>query len=111
MAKYVLLQNPLFVMHYCRNDCVLFYKKNEQASEYLQCGEPRYKTNNRKGKRIPHKVLRYFSLISRLQRLYMSTKIAKEMRWNYRQRVSEENILSHPIDVYLRSLIDDLKEL
>ena len=46
-------------------------------------------------KNIPQKVLRYFSLISRLQKMYMSTKIFEEMRWHHKQRILEENILSH----------------
>ena len=77
-------------------DCILFYKNNEQTTKYPKCGEPRYKTDHKKRKKIPQKILRYFSLISRLQRLYISTKIAEEMRWHYEQQVLEENILSHP---------------
>ena len=85
-------------IHACKNDCILFYKDNEQATECLKCGEPRYKTDNRKAKKISQKILRYFPLILRLQRLYMSTKIAEKMRWHYEQRVLEENILSHLTD-------------
>ena len=85
-------------IHACKNDCIVFYKKNEQATECPKCGEPRYKMDSMKRKKIPHKVLRYFPLISRLQRLYMSRKMAGEMRWHHEQRVAEENILSHPAD-------------
>ena len=48
----------------CKNDCALFWK-----DIHVQ------------GKKIPHKVLRYFSLTSRLKRLYMSGQRAKDMRW------------------------------
>ena len=72
-------------IHACKNDCILFYKDNEQAIEYSKYGEPRYKIDNRKAKKISQKILRYFSLIPRLQRLYMSTKTAEEMRWHYEQ--------------------------
>ena len=85
-------------IHACKNDYILFYKNNKPATECSKCGEPRYKINNRKTKKIPQKILRYFSLISRLQKLYMSTKTAEEMRWYYEQRVLEESILSHPTD-------------
>ena len=85
-------------IHVYKNNCILFYKDNEQKTEYPKCGEPRYKIDNRERKKIPQKVLRYFSLITRLQRLYMSTKIAEEMRWHYKQQILKENILSHPID-------------
>ena len=85
-------------IHACKNDCILFYNDNEQATKCPNCGEPKYKTDNRKGKKISQKILRYFSLIPRLQRLYMSTKTAEEIRWHYEQWISEEDILSHPTD-------------
>ena len=40
-------------IHACKNDCILFYKDNEQATECLNCSEPRYKIDNRKGKKMP----------------------------------------------------------
>ena len=86
-------------IHACKNDYILFYKDNKHATEFPKFGELRYKIDNRKVKKIPQKILIYFSLISRLQRLYMSTKIAEEMRWHHEQQVPEENILSHPTDV------------
>lgn len=88
-------------IHACKNDCTLFYKENEEAIECPECGEPRYKTDTRREKKIPHKVLRYFPLIPRLQRLYMSTKTAEEMRWHHQQRIPEENILTHQADSLL----------
>ena len=90
----------------CKNDCILFYKENEQASKYPKCGESRYKTDNRKRKKISHKVLRYFLLIPRLQRLYMSTKIAKEMRWYCEQWVSKKSILCHPANSIMQKDFD-----
>ena len=72
-------------IHAYKNECILFYKDNEQATKYPKCDEPRYKIDIRKAKKIPQKILRYFSLIPKLQRLYMSTKISKEMRWHYEQ--------------------------
>ena len=39
-------------------------------------------TNDYSGKKkIPQKVLRHFPLTSHLQQLYMSSNIAKDMRW------------------------------
>ena len=40
-----------------------------------------YATGNKR-KKIPAKVLRYFPLKSRLQRMFMSSKIAEHMRWH-----------------------------
>ena len=45
-------------IHVCKNDCILFYKDNEQATECSKYGEPRYKIDNRKVKKIPQKILR-----------------------------------------------------
>ena len=53
-------------IHACKNDCMLFWKETEKEENCLVCGEPRYKIAQGKGKKIPHKVLRYFPLTSRL---------------------------------------------
>ena len=95
MQKIELGYTPIPV---CKNDCILFYKDNEQVTECPNYGEPRYKIDNKKGKNIPQKILRYFLLILRLQKLYMSTKTAEEIRWHHEQRVLKENILSQPIE-------------
>lgn len=63
----------------------------------LICKEPRYKLNDGKGKKIPHKILRYFPLTPRLQRLYMSRKTAVDMRWHKGKRV-DDGILRHLAD-------------
>ncbi|XP_060969785.1 uncharacterized protein LOC133037009 [Cannabis sativa] len=101
------------------------------------------------GKKVPHKVMRYFPLTPRLKRLYCSRHTAEDMRWHYSQRPKEDGVLRHPadaeewkqfdrlypsfaveprnvrlglatdgpsspgkdIDVFMRSLIDELKQL
>ncbi|XP_059650294.1 uncharacterized protein LOC132296065 [Cornus florida] len=141
-------------IHACKHDCVLFWKEYEHNEECPKCGAPRYKFHEGKRKKVPQKVLRYFPLKPRFQRLYMSRKTAKDMRWHKEKRVKETNVLKHPadsraweefdnqhaynvapwklmrdpyvfmpllipgpkspgkdIDVYLRPLIDKLKEL
>ncbi|XP_058009346.1 uncharacterized protein LOC131183171 [Hevea brasiliensis] len=57
-------------------------------------GEDKVKTN---GKRIPKKILRYFPLKPRLQRLFMSTKTASLMRWHKDKRV-DDGVMRHPAD-------------
>ena len=69
-------------IHACKNDYVLFWKEYEIREECPECNEPRYKYKERKSKKIPQKVLRYFPLKPRLQRLFMSKKIAEDMRWH-----------------------------
>ncbi|XP_028062232.1 uncharacterized protein LOC114265612 [Camellia sinensis] len=67
-------------IHACKYDCALFWKENANLENCLICQESRYKLNDGRGKKTPHKILRYFSLTLRLQRLYMSRKKAIDMR-------------------------------
>ncbi|WMV59447.1 hypothetical protein MTR67_052832 [Solanum verrucosum] len=60
---------------------------NEVASDNL----------NKKKKGIPKKIHRYFPLIPRLQRLFMTKGTAKEMRWHKDNRV-DDGVLRHPAD-------------
>ena len=48
-------------------------------------------------KRVPWKILRYFPITPRLQRLFMSSKTAADMRWHFENRV-KDGLLRHPID-------------
>ncbi|KAL3839108.1 hypothetical protein ACJIZ3_023699 [Penstemon smallii] len=82
----------------CKYDCALFWKENENEKFCPICKEPRWKIDDGKGKRIPHKVLWYFPLKPRLQRLYMSSKTASYMRWHAEKRIDIEGSMSHPAD-------------
>ena len=75
----------------CVNDCVLFRKEYANAEQCSICGVARWKSKGRDnvvgesssarmGKNIAQKTLRYFPLTPRLQRLYMSSKTAFDMR-------------------------------
>ena len=64
----------------CKNDCVLFWKENENVDKCLVCEMPRYKDIHAQGKKIPYKVLCYFPLTPRLRRLYTSGQRTKDIR-------------------------------
>nr|CAD1817795.1 unnamed protein product [Ananas comosus var. bracteatus] len=88
----------------CKNDCVLFRKKLANNDTWPTCGESRWisssreeEANSRKRKQIPQKVLRFFPLTSRLQRLYMNKEMASNMRWHCDGR-QNDGILRHPAD-------------
>lgn len=81
----------------CINDCVLFWKENANLDKCPKCNTSRYKINGRRGKKIPHKILRYLPVTPRLKKLYMNKKIAKSMRWHKDKRV-EDGELRHPAD-------------
>jgi len=75
----------------CRNDCMLFWKANKDLESCTVCGESRWKDEICLGedgqptslrKKRPVKVLRWFPLIPRVQRLFMSEHTAPHMRWH-----------------------------
>ncbi|XP_026413256.1 uncharacterized protein LOC113309041 isoform X2 [Papaver somniferum] len=84
-------------IHACKNDCALFWKEYEKEDKYPVCSEYRYKFNDGKGKKIPHKVLRYFPLQPRLQRLFSSKHTARDMRWHKGRHV-EDGVFRNPAD-------------
>nr|GEY62561.1 hypothetical protein [Tanacetum cinerariifolium] len=105
------------------------------------CNTSRWKDSNTPGKKVPKKVLCYLSIIPRLQRLYKSSHTAKEMTWHATGKCMEPDKMQHrlmvehgrilspkssfmltllihgpkssgkDINVYLRPLIDDIKDL
>nr|GEX38539.1 hypothetical protein [Tanacetum cinerariifolium] len=67
-------------IHACVNDCFLFWGDgNKDVHICPMCNTSRWNDSNTLGKKAPKKVLRYFSIIPRLQRLYKSSHTAKEM--------------------------------
>ncbi|XP_006352028.2 uncharacterized protein [Solanum tuberosum] len=83
-------------IHVCPNDCMLFRNEfaKKDVNECLICGASRWKNSVKK---IPAKVLRHFPLKPRLQRLYISSKIAKLMRWHH-EEWNKDGVLRHPAD-------------
>lgn len=85
-------------IHACVNDCVLYWNELKDKQVCPECHTSRWKIDDDHGKKIPHKILRYFPLKPRLQRLFMSRKTAEDMRWHHDKRVDNENVLRHPAD-------------
>ncbi|XP_056688291.1 uncharacterized protein [Spinacia oleracea] len=73
----------------CENDCMFFWKESANLEKCSVCDTKRNKTSP--------KVLRYFPLTPRLQRLFMSRKTANDMRWHKDKR-DDDGILRHPAD-------------
>jgi len=80
-------------IHACVNDCVLFRGDYAKMDTCPTCGQSRWKeTDSSKDvessstgdgqKRFPRKILRYFPLTPRLQRLYMRESTSTLMRWH-----------------------------
>ncbi|KAL0559314.1 hypothetical protein IC582_003922 [Cucumis melo] len=85
-------------IHACKYDCILYWKEFGDLQHCPICGESRYKVNDDKRKKIPHKVLHHFPLIPRLKRLFASEEGAFDMRWHKNNRVETDDVLRHPAD-------------
>ncbi|XP_027940215.1 uncharacterized protein LOC114194288 [Vigna unguiculata] len=90
----------------CPNDCMLYYGEDKDREFCMKCNESRWKKTKKSNsivgvtkrqKKVPAKVLRYFPLKPRLQRMFMSSKIAGHMQW-HALRSTHEGILRHPSD-------------
>nr|GEY56646.1 hypothetical protein [Tanacetum cinerariifolium] len=83
----------------CVNDCFLF---QGDANKYVHlcpvCNTSRWKDSNTPRNKVPKKVLRYFLIIPRLQRLYKSSHTAKEMTWHATGKFTEPDKMQHPVD-------------
>ena len=95
----------------CINDCMLFWNEYSKEEICLVCKSSRwkYEGGDKKYKKIPQKVLRYFPLIPRLKRLYMSTKTASEMTWHYDKQV-DDGVLRHLADSKIWKNFDEMHE-
>lgn len=90
------LQLPHEKIHTCPNGCMLFWKNDAHLEQCKVCGSDRYKKTSR-GKLIPVKVLTYFPITPRLQRLYATNNIAKEMTWHHKNPRAR-GTMAHPSD-------------
>lgn len=85
-------------IHACRNDCMLYWGQNENELSCKTCGTSRWRdTEEDKNNKIPAKVMRYFPLTPRLQRMYMCKDFSKLMTWHAVDR-KKDGKLRHPAD-------------
>ncbi|GJW76725.1 uncharacterized protein Tco_0138407 [Tanacetum coccineum] len=90
------LNLPREKIHACKNHCMLFYGKVDSLlSKCKVCGHSRYKNGGRNN--VPNLVLTYFPIAPRLQRMYMSKKMSKEMTWHHDHK-TDSNKMVHPSD-------------
>ena len=98
-------------IHAYEKDCVLFWKENANLDTCPKCGKSRWKTTNdgahkdtadgdadtTNKKRVPRKILWYFPLTPRLQRLYMTESTSSQMRW-HKEELVDDGKMRHPAD-------------
>ncbi|CAN1161920.1 hypothetical protein LINPERHAP2_LOCUS24198 [Linum perenne] len=91
----------------CRNDCMLYWGDTIDDQSCAVCKESRFKTPKpiiqgnssvtQQRKPQPNKVFRYFPLIPRLKRLFMTSKSVNDMIWHSTEQTTDD-ILRHPRD-------------
>ncbi|XP_074356308.1 uncharacterized protein LOC141696010 [Apium graveolens] len=82
-------------IHACPNDCMLFWAENERLENCAKCGTSRWRVVEKKAKarsdanielasnpKISAKVIRYFPLKPRLQRMFLSSDFSSSMTWH-----------------------------
>ncbi|GJS19470.1 reverse transcriptase domain-containing protein [Tanacetum coccineum] len=83
------------------NEMLEFFQygdNNKDVHFCPMCKTSRWKDSNTPGKKVPKKVLRYFPIIPRLQRLYKSSHTANEMTWHAIGKCTEPGKMQHPVD-------------
>ena len=79
-------------------NCMLYWGEDEKLENCKYFNKSRGKKKCTSGKKkLPVKVLHYFPLKPRLQRLFMSQKIVKSMRWHILNN-NPDGLLRHPRD-------------
>jgi hypothetical protein len=100
----------------CRNDCMLFWKDNKDLDSCVKCVQSKWKDEVHldedgqpisSGKKCPVKVLWWFPIIPRLQRLFMLQRTAHNMRWHVEGH-TKDYVLRHLADGEAWKLFDNL---
>ena len=95
-------------IHACPNDCMLYWGENINETKCKVCGVSRWKNVDNeirdidsglpeKKYNVPEKVMRYFPLKPRLQRVFMCKEYAELMTWHEVGRIKDGK-LRHPAD-------------
>jgi len=90
-------------IHACPNDCILYWKDNEEKEKCPKCMISRYKKmGDDEGSDVsmkgpPAKVLWYLPIIPRFKRLFANVTDAKNIRWHSKDR-KDDGKLRHPAD-------------
>ncbi|GJV27723.1 putative reverse transcriptase domain, ribonuclease H-like domain, aspartic peptidase domain protein [Tanacetum coccineum] len=86
-------------IHACEHDCCLFRGDNNKDLDFCSmCNTSRWKDSNMPRKKVTKKVLRYFQIIPRLQRLYKSSHTTKDTIWHATGKCTELGKMQHPVD-------------
>ena len=84
-------------IHVCEYNYVLFWGDHEELQACAKCKESRWEDADG-SKRVPHKVLRHFPLIPRLQRIFVARGTAADAEWHKTKREKKTGEMSHLAD-------------
>lgn len=83
---------------------MIYWNEKKDRTDCEFCKAPRYKqfkgestSCSSKTSKIPTKVFRYFPLIPRLERLFLSSKTSTQMSWPAEGR-TRDGLMRHPAD-------------
>ncbi|XP_004305626.1 PREDICTED: uncharacterized protein LOC101314976 [Fragaria vesca subsp. vesca] len=85
----------------CINDCCLFRgEKKKNMQNYPECNASRWKVNPRTNEintGVPAKVLRYFPIIPKIKRMFLSASNSELLTWHSTHH-SQDGMMRHPVD-------------
>ncbi|KAL6141538.1 hypothetical protein ACLB2K_059826 [Fragaria x ananassa] len=85
----------------CINDCCLFRgEKKKNMQNCPECNASRWKVNPRTNEinaGVPAKVLRYFPIIPRIKRMFLSASNSELLTWHSTHH-SQDDMMRHPVD-------------
>ncbi|XP_022874209.1 uncharacterized protein LOC111393038 [Olea europaea var. sylvestris] len=96
-------------IHACANDCCLFKNDKKKLDSYPKCGSSRWKVDKQTQKSkngVPAKVLRYFPIKPRFQRMFSTPKMAESLIW-HSTNLSVDGKMRHLVDSPSWALIDN----
>jgi hypothetical protein len=97
-------------IHACVNNCIIYYKQDENKTVCRSCGITRWKVDEKTKKvyeNVPAKVMWCFPIIPRLQRLFKIESMSEDLRWHATRKITE-GILRHPADSQAWRTIDEM---
>ena len=98
---------PVEKIDCCKNSCVIYWGEDADLTSCKFCNHPRFKNKRDSGKPnkyVPHKMMYYFPLSPRLQRLYASEATAAHMRW-HDEHQQDDGTMCHPSDSEARKQV------
>ncbi|XP_075473947.1 uncharacterized protein LOC142505006 [Primulina tabacum] len=93
---------PVEKIDACKNNCMIYWGVDDVLTECNLCEHLRYKrsrsrSQNPEKKGIPYKLMYYFPITPRLQRLYASKATTLHMHW-YNDHHFDGDTMTHPSD-------------